>query len=140
MCIFSQPVISVTNTQIFARVSERGTQLLAYQMNYKSREANAMILPIPVRQPVRTDSLRFIDLAGYSKFFDDLSDGFPYQAPSFNLGCSDLRDMRAGRQLEVFNVGNYIASFVPRLADFSRLDASFRLPASTWAKIPQNAD
>lgn len=47
---------------------------------------------------------------------------------------------RAASALEVFNVGNYIASFVPSLADFSRLDERFTLPASTWAKIPQYAD
>lgn len=140
MCIFSQPVISVNNTQIFARVSENGSQFLVYQMNYESSETNAMILPIPVRQPVREDSLRFIDMRDYSEFFDDLSNGFPYQPPSFNITCSAPLDLASGRLLDVFNVGNYIASFVPRLADFSRLDERFTLPKNTWAKIPQYAD
>lgn len=141
MCIFSQPVISVNNnTQIFARVAEHDTQFLVYQMNYESRETNAMILPIPIRHPVRADSLRFIDLRHNSEFFDDLSNGFPYQAPSFNLSCSAPFNARSSRHLDVFNVGNYIASFVPRLADFSRLDERFALPATTWAKIPQYAE
>ena len=131
MCIFSRPIISVNNTQLFARVSGKGTQFLVYQMNYESPEKNAMILPIPVRQPVREDSLRFIDLQDYSKFFDDLSNGFPYQRPSFNISCSAPFHAKAGRSLDVYNVGNYIASFVPRLADFSRLDERFRLPEST---------
>lgn len=142
MCIFARPIISVNNTQIFARVSELGTQLLVYEMNYESREPNAMILPVPVRQPVRTESLRFIDLRKYSEFFDDLNSGFPYQPPRFNLGCSaPQRALPASAShLDVVNVGNYIASFVPRLADFSGLDERFVLPASTWAKIPQYAD
>ena len=109
-------------------------------MNYESPVKNAMILPIPVRQPVREDSLRFIDLREYAEFFDDLSHGFPYQRPSFDISCSGPFDAASGRLLDVFNVGNYIASFVPRLADFSRLDARFSLPESTWAKIPQYAD
>jgi hypothetical protein len=109
-------------------------------MNYESREANAMILPLPVRLPVRDDSLRFIDLKGYGEFFDDLAKLFPYQAPQFNLGCSATFKSVAAGKLEVFNIGNYIASFVPRMADFSRLDERFTLPASTWAKIPQYAD
>jgi hypothetical protein len=140
MCCFSRPVISVNNTQIFARVSEQGTQFLVYQMNYESREANAMILPLPVRQPVREDSLRFFDLKGYGEFFDDLAKLFPYQAPRFNIACSKGVMSRAASALELFNVGNYIASFVPSLADFSRLDERFTLPADTWAKIPQYAD
>jgi hypothetical protein len=108
-------------------------------MNYASREKNAMILPIPIRQPVRTDSLRFINLQGYSAFFGDLTKGFPYQAPAFNISCSKPMDVLPAGALEVFNVGSYLASFVPRMADFSRLDERFVLPASTWAKIPQYA-
>lgn len=142
MCIFSQPVISVNNTQIFARLSERGKQLLVYEMNYDSLEPNAMILPVPVRQPVGAASLRFIDLKEYSKFFDDLKQGFPYRPPSSNFGCSDSSRMlpASASLLDVVSVGNYIASFVPSLSDFSRLDERFSLPVATWAKIPQYAD
>lgn len=140
MCCFSQPVISVSNTQIFARPTARQTQFLVYQMNYKSQDENAMILPLPVRQPVREDSLRFIDLEDYSDFFDDLAVGFPFDRPSRGIGCAadDVKDAAAG--LEVFEVGNYIASFVPGMADFSRLDTRFTLPQSTWDKIPQYRD
>src|SRR6185437_3937701 len=46
-------ISSVNNTQIVARVSSVGTHFLAYQMNYESHDENAMILPIPVRQPAR---------------------------------------------------------------------------------------
>jgi hypothetical protein len=139
MCIFSQPVISVNNTQIFARTSSRNTQFLAYQMSYESADTNAMILPLPVRRPKQKGSLRFIDLSHYEDFFDDLADGFPYIAPSFQIGCS-LPMNHTGFDLEVFEVGNYIASFVPTLSEFSRLDQRFNLPDATWSKIPQYTD
>ncbi|MCU0871399.1 MAG: hypothetical protein MUE50_03560 [Pirellulaceae bacterium] len=136
MCIFSQPVISVNNTRIFARLSATGTQFLVYQMNYETPDPNAMILPMPVRRPAREDSLKFIDLDKYSEFFDDLGNGFPYRRP-FGIGCSGSEDPASRDDLEVFEVGNYIASFVPRLRDFSRLSDRFTLPKSTWSKLPQ---
>lgn len=135
MCIFAQPVISVNNTQIFARQSGKGTQFLAYQMNYESRDRNAMILPVPIKQPARDDFLRFIDLKNYEAFFNDLADGFPFYSPP-SIGCSAPFDPASRNDLEVFNVGNYIASFVPSLSDFDRLDPQFKLPNETWATIP----
>jgi len=135
MCIFTQPVISVNNTQIFARLSGNGTQFLAYQMEYQSHVQNAMVLPIPVKQPATNDFLKFIDLKHYEDFFDDLADGFPLQSSS-GIGCSGPVDFKSVGSLKVFTVGNYIASFVPSLADFDRLDVKFRLPAETWTQIP----
>ena len=88
MCCFARPVISVNNTQIFARLSGKQSQYLAYQMNYVSDEPNAMILPLPVRQPAGEDFVRFIDLKGYESFFKDLAKGFPYEASS-GIGCSE---------------------------------------------------
>jgi hypothetical protein len=38
--------------------------------------------------------------------------------------------------LEVVQVGNFEASFVPTVKDFARLDERFRLPTDTWEKIP----
>lgn len=137
MCIFSQPVLLVNNTQIFARKSARGTQLLAYQMNYESRDQNAMILPVPVRQPAHDASLRFIDLSGYGALFDDLKDGFPSSPQSFSIGCSRRGAALGVADLKVFEVGNYVASYVPSLSAFSRLDARFTLPDDTWSQIPQ---
>ena len=137
MCIFAQPVLSVNSTQIFARHAAHGTQFLAYQMKYESLDQNAMILPVPVRQPATEESLRFIDLRDYDTLFDDLDNGFPYSAPAFSIGCSAPVAFEAAAALEVFEVGNYIASFVPNLAAFSRLDQRFRLPAAAWSEVPQ---
>jgi hypothetical protein len=138
MCCFSRPVLSVDTTRIFARPTGRGTQFLAYQMKYESREENAMILPVPIKQPAREDSLRFIDLKEYDKLFADLESGFPYTPPSRGIGCSD-EGKSSTSALMVYQVGNYIASFVPTIKDFSRLDARFWLPEETWSKQPQYA-
>lgn len=135
MCCFSQPVISVSNTQIFARLSGTGTQFLAYQMNYQSREQTAMILPLPVKQPATVDTLNFIDLKEYDTFFDELANGFPFHSPP-SIGCSAPHDLTSDTFLEVVAVGNYIASFVPTIADFDRLDPQFTLPKETWESIP----
>jgi hypothetical protein len=135
MCCFTQSVISVSDTQIFARLSGRGTQFLAYQMNYESSGENAMILPLPVKQPANDKSLRFVDLSHYDSFFDDMADGFAFRAPA-SIGCSSSKDVASSARLMVFEVGNYIASFVPTIHDFNRLDPKFTLPKDVWEKIP----
>ncbi len=139
MCMFVKPVVSVSSTQLFARMDQDGSQFLVYEMNYKPAEPNAMILPLPIRRPALDSSLKFIDLRNYETFFENLDKGFPYLAPRFNIGCSGAPES-ASDHLEVVRVGNYIASFVPTLADFSRLDPRFALPDSTWKKVPQYAN
>jgi hypothetical protein len=37
----------------------------------------------------------------------------------------------------VREVGSFEASYVPKIADFSRLDERFRLPVAVWKKLPQ---
>lgn len=140
MCCFSQPVLSVNNTRIFARLSGKGTQFLAYQMSYESRLANAMILPVPIKQPATETSLRFIDLREYDTFFKDLASGFPTVVRTFDIGCGGPSDPAARFDLEVFEVGNYIASFVPTVEDFDRLDPVFTLPRPIWDRIPEYED
>ena len=51
MCCFSQPVISVSATNIFARLAPEGRQYLVYSMFLQATKDLAMILPLPVRQP-----------------------------------------------------------------------------------------
>ena len=41
MCIFSQPVVSVTDTNIFARLLPDGWQYLVYQMKFETKTNNA---------------------------------------------------------------------------------------------------
>ena len=139
MCMFSLPVLSVGDTQIFARFSGAGTQFLAYQMTYESEQETAMILPLPVSQPSKEDSVKFINLEEYSGFFNALENGFPIR-PRFSIACGGLLLSASKGALAVTDVGSYVASFVPTLADFDRLDKRFSLPAEVWDQLPQYAD
>ncbi len=139
MCIFSLPVLSVGDTRIFARLSGEGTQFLSYQMTYESEQENAMLLPIPVRQPANESSVRFIDLEDYEDFFEALNTGFPVRA-RFSIACGGFDVTAAKDSLIVQEVGSYEASFVPTLDDFDRLDERFVLPHEIWDQIPRYKD
>jgi hypothetical protein len=137
MCCFSQPVISVSGTNIFARPDADGRQLLVYSMTINAANDLAMILPLPVKTPAGEKDLKFIDLKGYPEFFAEMEVGFqppPKPTRSFSNG---LATSAASEKLEVVQVGNFEASFVPTQKDFSRLDERFRLPPDAWKQLPQ---
>ena len=142
MCIFAQPVVSVTDTSIFARLLPDGQQALVYQMEFESTKRNAIILPLPVGLPANEeDSLEFISLKGYGNFFKDLNRAFPLltvRGPSEMARGSVYS--RVKPELVVHDVGDFVASFVPSQADFGRLDKQFQLPKESWDKIPKYAD
>lgn len=140
MCCFSRKVQSVANTNIFARPAKKGRQFLVYSMVLAAQEDLAMILPIPVPKQTAEDAVRFINLEKYPKFFEDLRAGFP-------LRQSLDRDLKAGGSkqagkapLPVIEVGSFVASFVPGIKDFDRLDEQFRLPGGVWENLPQYKD
>lgn len=141
MCCFAQPIQSVHATKIFARLSDLGSQFLAYQMTYKSKTPNAMILPLPTRLRAQEGDVRFISLDGYADLFKDLDDGFPYIRPWPRVDSpTGAITSRSAGILEVEEVGDYVASFVPTVADFDRLDPKFVIPESTWDLIPEYGD
>ncbi len=140
MCCFAQPVLSVTDTNLFARLTETGTQFLAYQMKFSSKQQNAMILPLPVENPSAEDGVRFISLKKYKDFFKDLNNGFPYKEPP-GVNRFAARESRfVDQKLVVHDVGDFIASFVPTINDFSRLDSQFVIPKESWNKISGYSD
>ncbi len=142
MCIFAQPVVSVTDTNIFARMMPDGWQYLVYQMNFESRHNNAIILPLPTSLPADEDGLKFVSLKDYGTFFRDLNRGFPLIAyPGARSRSGSARvDSKQKPKLAVHQVGDFIGSFVPALKDFDRLDRQFRVPQESWDKIPRYAD
>src|SRR6266850_1928010 len=85
MCCFSQPVMSVSATNIFARPAADDRQFIVYSMSIESKNELAMILPLPVKTPAGEEELRFINLKEYPNFFWDLLAGFPVK-PSRGLG------------------------------------------------------
>jgi hypothetical protein len=138
MCCFSRPVESVNATKIFARAFSSGPeeewQFIVYAMSIQAREELAMVLPIPVKPNSGEDAVRFISLKSYPTFFARLEAGFfpPPAVSARALGGGTL-----STRLTVHDVGEFHASFVPTVSDFSRLDPRFRLPEGTWEKLPQ---
>lgn len=129
MCCFAKSVLSVSNTHLFARLSGNGTQFLVYQMQFKSEQVNAMILPLPTALPARDEAVRFVSFENYDHFSPDLNAGFPTDSPPPTRA---LRvDSKAVEKLEV-HVGQFVASFVSTLADFDRLDPQFVIPKESW--------
>jgi len=134
MCCFSGKVEVVADTNIFANSSKDGRQFLVYSMKFKAGEDLAMILPIPTPKDSAEDAVKFINLEKYEDFFGDMHKGFP--VPS---GGTVGRNLSIGeaKNLVVVEVGKFVASFVPAIKDFARLDKQFRLPESAWDKLPQ---
>jgi len=127
MCCFSANT-SVFETSIFARLTRPGAQVLVYQMRYASAEPTAMILPLPVALPTREGAVRWTSLKEQQSFFDKLESGFPSKRPA------------PAAALPVHEVGDYIASFVPSVAAFDRIDPRFAIKKDVWSRIPTYHD
>lgn len=138
MCCFSRRVNVVAQTNIFARASQEGRQYLVYSMKVDAPEPVAMILPIPVPANSAENAVKFINLEKYPDFFDELRAGFP-EPPAQTLTKGRGPDAQ-GDRLPKVEVGAFVASFVPAVKDFSRLDEAFRLPTGVWDKLPQYKD
>jgi len=137
MCCFSRPVQAVSATNIFARQDKDDRQFLVYSMTLKAKEDLAMVLPLPVKAGSGEKAMSFIDLKDYPGFFADLLRGFPVPAKSRNWSNKPDGAADAGlAKLEVITVGDFEASCVPTVNDFTRLDERFRLPPGTWEKLP----
>jgi hypothetical protein len=135
MCCFSQPVELVSNTNIFAR-SANGRQYLVYSMSYAAAAELAMVLPLPVPPNSAEDAVKFINLERYPEFFADMLGGFPFQTGSW--ATEAVRAVPP--KLLVHDVGEFEASFVPRIDEFRRLDERFRIPPDVWDRLPAYHD
>lgn len=137
MCCFSKAVEAVSNTNIFARGLKNGGQFLVYSMTMKAGEDLAMILPLPTPKDVKENGVRFLNLEKYPTFFDELRAGFPVPVPSRGPQPGSLGKSDPAPKLAVVEVGGFVASFVPTLKDFDRLDDAFKLPTKIWEGLPQ---
>ena len=138
MCCFSRPIPFVGRTKIFARHAEAGRQVLVYAMDVKLDAELAMILPLPVAPGSGDDAVTFVSLEGYEGFFSDLQKAFPVMYAT-QAKSSRLQSLDAERAptLVVHDVGAFEASFVPRLADFARLDDRLKMPPGVWESLPE---
>lgn len=136
MCCFSREVISVSATNLFARLEPDGRQYVVYSMTVNSAEDVAMVLPVPVKEGQGEDAMRFINLEQYPDLFEDMATGFPMPAVARSRSDPFGPALPKPAPLKVQRVGAFDASYVPTIADFTRLDARFRLPPGTWEKLP----
>jgi hypothetical protein len=137
--MFSRPVKHVASTKILASHAGAGRQAIVYAMAVTLGEELAMVLPVPVPAGSADDALRFVDLSGYAGFFDDLEKAFPPAMLMASRG-KGFGAPQASATLVVHEVGDFEASFVPRRADFARLDPRFRLPDAIWAALHRYDD
>ena len=140
MCCFSGKIQTVNDTRIFARMGEQGNQFIAYSMALSTAQDVAMLLPIPVAKGRGDGAVKFISLEKYKNFFDDLAKGYPAARGTFNSPTTAAAPSSAQTIIKVESVGAYDASFVPSLADFSRLDPRFVLPTEVWQQLPGYKD
>jgi len=139
MCCFTGVVRWVAATKIFARPWPNGIQLLAYSMSMEASDELAMVLPLPVPAHSAEDAVWFIDLKGYPDFFRDMDAGFPISRSLSAGGAVVMGRAIPAPLLEVHQVGDFEASFVPTVGDFARLDPRFRLPDGVWNDLPEYA-
>jgi hypothetical protein len=137
MCIFTQSVHLVSDTNIFAR-GVKSNQFLVYSMTYSAPSQLAMVLPLPIPTNASEDAVRFINLENYPRFFLDMQDGFEMDPGGMNWDAMSLSIPDS--ILQVHDVGSFEASFVPTIRDFDRLDERFWLPRSVWDKLPDYQD
>lgn len=146
MCMFggssaALTFLEVSKTNIFAR-ADGARQFLVYSMNVAATEPVAMILPLPVPASSPEDAVSFLDLSAYPDLFADVVRCFPPIIEPLARGAvgGGPTAMMTQSLLEVHEAGDFEASFVPSLADFSRLDPRFRIEPSIWDALPNYAD
>ena len=109
-------------------------------MKVAASEPLAMVLPLPVPAASAEDAVRFVSLEGYRDVFVDLKTAFPETtlfAQPLGMGRGPVANRAV---LQVHQVGAFDASFVPRIADFERLDPRFRLPPAVLGALPRYHD
>src|ERR1700685_4325485 len=109
MCCFTQEVNAVTDTRIFARADKNERQFLVYSMQLKADQSLAMVLPLPVKHGAGEKDVTFVNLKEYLAFFEDL------ERASYVITTHGYyeRSINSSASLEVVQVGDFEASFVP---------------------------
>lgn len=123
MCLFTSGVTDVSDTRIFVRKEGARRQILAYQMTLQADDELAMVLPLPVGERDESSALEFINMEKCERFFDTIASLLAiWEDDDVSFGSSLGSDAPPVTRpvLEVHRVGDYEASFVPSIADFSR--------------------
>jgi hypothetical protein len=129
--------VGVSGTKLFAR-TDGTTQFLIYAMAVDAPSDVAMILPLPIA-PAADDALTFIELQKKKArgLFGQLARLFTPDRLDEGAGGASGSTPQSDT-LTVHHVGSFEASFVPSLADMSRLDPQFRIADEIWQQLPQH--
>jgi hypothetical protein len=116
MCLISDDIENVSDTNILISPNSDNTKQLVVYSNYINNlsQSNAMVLPVP-----NSSTLEFIDLTNYKNLFDDCKKCFyePDAVPTYSLNCNSKNS-----QLKVFNVGSYQVSVAMNLNQIQNVD------------------
>jgi hypothetical protein len=134
MSVFSGDVSRVAKTRIFARPTDHATQVLVYQMEYAAENEVALILPLPTPPGSLADAVRFLDLADYPEFFQNLRDGFAIarSAPTHDAKTANPAPLQQVESLDTF--------FLPSRADMTQLNSPIRIDVAVWDRLPEYHD
>lgn len=141
MCIISLPVDRVNATKIFSCFTENQSRQFVVYSNQVTTPLtnNMMILPVP-----NPNSVEFINFSHYPQFFEDCQKNFVrYRPPEYyaTRSFSASLDMTERTVLPIFQVGSYIASIVPSVRDFDRLNPrQFPVPPDLHAVLAKQYD
>jgi hypothetical protein len=113
-------------------------QCLSYSCRSLSRLSCSCLRKIAAQIAIRPTKVARLPLP---ESFGDLASGFQRLARSQSSGNDTPLGLGVKRPpLAVHNVGGLEASFVPRLCDFERLDARFRISSNIWDSLPVYRD
>jgi hypothetical protein len=121
MCIISQPVNTVSDTNILVAIDDTQTRQLVVYSNKVDNisDANAMILPVP-----NPTTVSFHNLGMYPNMFKDMSKAFRSKVASVSNSYSySYSTNSVPRTLEVFNVGSYKVSLAKNLGELKLVDS-----------------
>ena len=116
-------------------------QYLVYSMNLKAGERPGHDPPHPDAQGVQGGRRHLHQPGEVPRVLRRDADRLPRPRAAAARAKDDSPKPQASPpKLKVVEVGSFVASFVPAVKDFSRLDEQFRLPDGTWDKLPQYKD
>lgn len=138
MCIITNAVRSVAQTQIYVSLSETlDHQLTIYSNKVDSySENNRMILPVP-----NSASVQLINLHQYggSTLFTDLDRCFRKNLVAHLYASRSASHLSSktntSSRLIVYDVGSYQASIVPSVNDFERLETNLLISKSLQSML-----
>ncbi len=132
MCLISQQINNLTNTNIFCATNKDNT----HQINIISNEidnissGNAMIIPVPLPQ-----TIKFYDLTNYQDFFSDCSSCFSNPIKSYSL---NYRDIDKAENSQYYKTSDYSIYMAPTMNHLKQFDGKIFKLSNELEQILEN--